>query len=235
MKKIFSLLTAVILMTTAFTGCSSKPKAKYNVLVDPDNAPYSERNGTEYRGLAIDILDAVAEESDFSVKYVSDMEKDDYSASISTLTDGSNGYDYTDYFYQQAIIFANSKSSDITAYEQLLHKTIGVMDNSLSQDFAFQIAPQYNINVEIYYDSNKLYRDAEKGKIDGMFDDELAVREKIKTGTKIKTFKNSEKANPLSFAVNKGENKQFVEDFNKGLKAINQDGTYGEILKKYTE
>lgn len=237
MKKIFSLLLITILAVTILAGCKEeKQKTQYSVLVDKDNKPYSYEEDGKACGFAVEILDAVAEEENMEINYVYDMGKDTYSACISTLTDGSDGYDYTDHFYQQGIVFANKKESDITTYEQLLHKTVGVLENSFSLDFACQIAPQYDIAVKEYKDREKLYDDVESGKLDGLFDDELAVKEKIKEdNTKLKAFPNSEKTNLICFAVNKDENKQFVESFNAGYKKIVENGTYEKIIKEYTE
>ncbi len=232
MKKTITILITIILVAFAITGCGKEKKPQYSVLLEENNAPYSQQ-GKEETGFIVDILKAVAEQGDFQVNLVFDMQGE-YSACINTLTDGSDSYDYTDHFYQQGIIFANSIESDITTYEQLLHKTIGVMENSYGQDFASQIAPQYNLTVKTYTDVEKLFKDAEEGKLDGMFEDELVVKEQIAKGAKLKTFPNSEKTNILSFAVNKGENKEFINSFNEGYRKIVENGTYDKILKKYT-
>ena len=42
-------------------------------------------------------------------------------------------------------------------------------------------------------------------------------------------------ATPYGFAVKKGENAELLEKFNAGLKNIKENGTYDEILAKYTD
>lgn len=233
MKKVFSIITAVFLVTAFFTGCNTdKEKIKYSVLIDTESAlTYAE--GDSFYGLPVDILNAIADEEDMEISYVDNIGKDTYQVSISTLTDGSDSYDYTDHFYQQGIVLATRSDSEIKTYEDLLHKTVGALENSYGLDFACQISPQYNITVKDYKSDVDLYNDLKDGKIDALFDDELAVAKAIKDGDKIKAFSNSEKTNLLSFAVNKGENQEFINRFNDGYKKIVENGTYEDIIKKY--
>ena len=90
------------------------------------------------------------------------------------------------------------------------------------------------MTVKKYTSAEKMYSDCENGKIDGFFEDELTVNLEIKKGRKLKTFENAESTAQLTFAVNAGTNKEFLNSFNQGLQGIIDDGTYDRILENYT-
>lgn len=230
MKKL-SYILLVLFMVTVFVGCSQS--YSYTVLVSSDNEPYSsvDENG-EPKGFEVDILKATADAEGFDVKVTADINSD-YNCCSSKLTDGSENFDYTTEYCDTAIVFAVKKNSKISAYEQILSKTIGVIDGSDGENFANQIAPQYDITVNKYTDRTKMYKDVLSGKIIGCFDEELTLQQAIKDGTKLQTFENSEHSGSLSFAVNKGKNANFIKSFNKGLQTIIDNGEYKKIAEKY--
>ena len=54
-------------------------------------------------------------------------------------------------------------------------------------------------------------------------------------GMKLLVEEKDDYATPYGFAVQKGKNAELLEMFNKGLANIKENGTYDEILAKYTE
>lgn len=234
MKKIFSVFVVFILLifTVVFpSGCGEEIKC--TVLLDGENYPYSYVENGEVKGLEADILNAVAEKSDINLKIITESQSE-FTCTAGELTDGSEKYDYTQPYYTKGIIFTTSSKSGIGTYEELLHSKVGVITGSDGEIFASQIAPQYNLTVEKYTSAEKMYADCENGKIDGFFDDELTVNLEIKKGRKLKTFENAENTAQLTFAVNSGTNKEFLDSFNQGLQSIIDDGTYDRILENYT-
>lgn len=234
MKKIFSSFVVFILLifTVVFpSGCGEEINC--TVLLDSENYPYSYVENGEVKGLEADILNAVAEKSDINLKIITESQSE-FNCTAGELTDGSEKYDYTQSYYTKGIIFTTSSKSGISTYEELLHCKVGVITGSDGEIFASQIAPQYNLTVEKYTSAEKMYSDCENGKIDGFFDDELTVNLEIKKGRKLKTFENAESTAQLTFAVNSGTNKEFLDSFNQGLQSIIDDGTYDRILENYT-
>lgn len=232
MKKVISILLLTLVSAFIFTGCNNNEKT-YNVLIKDNNAPYSYFENNTAKGLEVDILRAIADEEDFSVNFVKDMEKDSYTSASSELITDTSKYDSTDSYYQKGIIFTTKSSSDITSYEMLIHAKIGVIQDSYGETFASQIAPQYNLTVNKYATQTEMYNDCKKGKIAGFFHDSLAVNSAINKGEDFKTFENEEKTDSLSFMVNKGMEKDFVQSFNSGLKKIMSNGEYEEIINDY--
>ena len=230
MKKLVSVFIIILFLIT-ITGCSEE-KTTYTVLMKDNNNPYSYINNGSVTGLEADIINAVADAQGFQVNLVTD-ENADFVSCSSDFTNGSEDYDYTSPFYQRGIIFTTPKTSNITTYEQLINATIGVTKGSFGEDFATQIASQYNLTVKKYTDNQKMHKDAQNNSIAGFFDDELVIREAIKNGENLKTFENAEKTTSLSFAVNKDKNKDFIENFNAGLEKISKNGEYKDIIEKY--
>lgn len=231
MKKFVSIFIITILSLITITGCSEK-KTTYTVLMRDNNSPYSYSDNGSVTGLEADIINAVADAQGFQVNLVTDKNAN-FICCSSDFTNGSEDYDYTSPFYQRGIIFTTSHTSDITTYEQLIDAEIGVMEGSFGEEFAIQIAPQYNLTVKKYTDSKKMYRSAKENSIAGFFEDELVIREAIKQGENLKTFENAEKTTSLSLAVNKGKNMEFIKEFNAGLKKISKNGKYQDIIGKY--
>ena len=234
MKKIFSVFVVFILLifTVVFpSGCGEEIKC--TVLLDEENYPYSYVENGEVKGLEADILNAVDEKSDINLKIITESQSE-FNCTAGELTDGSEKYDYTQPYYTKGIIFTTSSKSGISTYEELLHSKIGVITGSDGEIFASQIAPQYNLTVKKYTSAEKMYANCENGRIDGFFDDELTVNLEIKKGRKLKTFENAENTAQLTFAVNSGTNKEFLDSFNQGLQSIIDDGTYDRILENYT-
>lgn len=234
MQKFLVTILLFILTVSAvcFTsGCGEEINC--TVLLDGENYPYSYVENGEVKGLEADILNAVAEKSDISLKIITESQGE-FNCTAGELTDGSEKYDYTQSYYTKGIIFTTSSKSGISTYEELLHCKVGVITGSDGEIFASQIAPQYNLTVEKYTSAEKMYSDCEKGKIYGFFEDELTVNLEIKKGRKLKTFENAESTANLTFAVNAGTNKDFLDSFNQGLQGIIDDGTYDRILKNYT-
>lgn len=230
MKRLISLLFSLLFIIAVFTGCDSKKS--YTVLIKSDNSPYSYFQDNNAMGLEADILNAIGEEQGFTVEYV-DNKDGQYISCSNEFTEESDSYDYTNPYFQKGIIFVTSDTNDVSAYEDLLHSTIGVMKDSYGEEFATQIAPQYNITIKTYKDREEMYTDGESQNIAGFFDDELIAKSSIKNGRSLKTFENAEKTQSLSFAVNKGQQKEFVEAFNKGLEKIMSNGKYEKIIEKY--
>ena len=233
MKKIFSVFVVFIILifTVVFTsGCGEEINC--TVLLDSGNYPYSYVENGEVKGLEADILNAVAEKSGINLKITTDRQGE-FNCTAGELTDGSEKYDYTQPYYTKGIIFTTSSKSEITTYEELLHSKVGVITGSDGEIFANQIAPQYNITVKTYTSAEKMYNDGEKGKIDGFFEDELIVKSEIKNGRKLRTFDNAESTESLTFAMESGTNKEFLDGFNTGLQGIINDGTYDRILENY--
>lgn len=234
MKKILVTILLFILTVSAvcFTsGCGEEIKC--TVLLDSENYPYSYVENGAVKGLESDILNAVAEKTDINLKIITESQSE-FNCTAGELTDGSDKYDYTQSYYTKGIIFTTSSKSEISTYEELLHSKVGVITGSDGEIFASQIAPQYNLTVKKYTSAEKMYADCENGKIDGFFDDELTVNLEIKKGRKLETFENAESTANLTFAVNSGTNKEFLNSFNQGLQSIIDDGTYDRILENYT-
>ena len=234
MKKFLVTILLFILTVSAvcFTsGCGEEINC--TVLLDGENYPYSYVENGAVKGLEADILNAVAEKSDISLKIITESQGE-FNCTTGELTDGSEKYDYTQSYYTKGIIFTTSSKSEIITYEELLHSKVGVITGSDGEVFASQIAPQYNLTVKKYISAEKMYSDCENGKIDGFFEDELTVKTEIKKGRKLKTFENAESTANLTFAVNAGTNKEFLDSFNQGLQSIIDDGTYDRILENYT-
>lgn len=233
MKKIFSVFVVFILLifTVVFTsGCGEEINC--TVLLDGENYPYSYVENGEVKGLEAEILEAVAEKSGIHLKIITESQSE-FNCTAGELTDGSEKYDYTQPYYTKGIVFTTSAKNLVNSYEELLHSKIGVIADSDGENFANQIAPQYNITVKTYTSAEKMYNDGEKGKIDGFFEDELIVKSEIKNGRKLRTFENAESTESLTFAVESGTNKEFLDGFNIGLQGIINDGTYDRILENY--
>lgn len=229
MKKL-SIVFMMLIVLVVLSSCSN---SSYTVLVTNDNSPYSftDESGN-LSGFEVDVLKSAAKAAEIEVKVTADTGSE-YNCCSSLLTDNSDSFDYTSSYYDTAIIFAVKKKSKIYVYEQIVDQKIGVIKDSSGDEFAEQIAPQYNLNVIKYTDRNKMYKAVTDKKIIGCFDDLLILTQSIKDGAKLRMFAYPENSGSLSFAVNKGKNSKFITNLNKGIKTIKDNGELKKIAEKY--
>lgn len=252
MKKVFTVVLAVLAAACLFTGCSKKEKSAekkvWIVATDTVFRPFEYTNEkNEFVGIDVDILAAIAKDQGFEY----DLQSLGWDAGVAAVQVGQadaliagatikqeridNGWIFSDGYYDATQTFVVAKDSSIKAFEDLAGKNVAVKNGTAGADFANSIKDKYGFKVTVFEDSPTMYQDVILGNSVACVEDTPIMADNIKTGglaLKIPEGMESEGA-PYGFAIMNKANQPLLDMFNAGLKNIKENGTYQAILDKY--
>ena len=252
MKKVFTVVLAVLAAACLFTGCSKKEKSAekkvWIVATDTVFRPFEYTNEkNEFVGIDVDILAAVAKDQGFEY----DLQSLGWDAGVAAVQVGQadaliagatikqeridNGWIFSDGYYDATQTFVVTKDSEIKSFEDLAGKNVAVKNGTAGADFANSIKDKYGFKVTVFEDSPTMYQDVILGNSVACVEDTPIMADNIKTGglaLKIPEGMESEGA-PYGFAIMNKANQPLLDMFNAGLKNIRENGTYQTILDKY--
>lgn len=232
MKKRLALF---ILLVLVLSSCSFKDK--YVLGIIDELPPYIYKNGKNYAGLDIEILDAVAKEEgiSYTIKKVEPNEVKDelVKGNIDGLLFAYNQDEnikltnpFIDLSMSVASIGDNNDISDIE------NKKVGILKTSPIRSYVDSIRGQYGFALLTFDNVNELVSSLEQKGIEYIVDDEKILRYIKKINDKIK-IGYTEKINySLSIGINKNKDK-FLDIFNRGLIDIVNKGKYKEIMQMF--
>ena len=252
MKKVLSVVLAVLAAACLFTGCSKKEKSAekkvWIVATDTVFRPFEYTNEkNEFVGIDVDILAAIAKDQGFEY----DLQSLGWDAGVAAVQVGQadaliagatikqeridNGWIFSNGYYDATQTFVVAKDSSIKAFEDLAGKNVAVKNGTAGADFANSIKDKYGFKVTVFEDSPTMYQDVILGNSVACVEDTPIMADNIKTGglaLKIPEGMESEGA-PYGFAIMNKANQPLLDMFNAGLKNIRENGTYQTILDKY--
>ena len=249
MKKFLSVALAAVMMLSLAACGSSSNKAEssseggsasdktYIIATDTTFAPFEFTNDkNEFVGIDVDILAAIAKDQGF--KY--DLQPLGFDAAVAALESGQadgtiagmsiteerqKKYDFSEAYYDSYVCMAVKKGSDIKGYEDLKGKKVAAKTGTQGADCAESLKDKYGFDITYFDDSATMYQDDQPVMAYGVSQGnglEIVAEEKDNFST------------PYGFAVLKGQNADLLKMFNEGLKNIKANGTYDEIVAKYT-
>jgi ABC-type amino acid transport substrate-binding protein len=261
MKKFLSAtlaaVMAVSLAACGSTGSSSETDSTqaaaasgktYVIATDTVFAPFEfTDDSNNFVGIDVDILAAVAEDQGFQYELqslgfdaaVASLESGQSDAVIAgmSITDArKEKYDFSDAYYDSYVCMAVKEGSDISGYEDLEGKTVAAKTGTQGADCAESLKDQYGFKVQYFDESSLMYQDVVTGNSVACFEDQPVMAYGITQGNGLQIAAEEEDnfSTPYGFAVLKGNNSELLEMFNTGLANIKANGTYDEIVAKYT-
>ena len=260
MKKFLSVtLAAAMVLSLAACGSSSSNEADstaagvaedktYVIATDTVFAPFEftdEENN--FVGIDVDILDAIAQDQGFkyelqslgfdaAVASLESGQSDGVIAGMSITDERKQKYDFSEAYYDSYVCMAVKADSDIQSYEDLEGKTVAAKTGTQGADCAESLKDQYGFNIQYFDESSLMYQDVVTGNSVACFEDQPVMAYGVSQGNGLEIVA-EEKDNfstPYGFAVLKGQNADLLKMFNEGLKNIKANGTYDEIVAKYT-
>lgn len=224
---------------------------KYRIATDSDFPPFefADTDGT-YVGIDVDILAAVAADQGFeyelsplgfdaALEAVQSGQADGVIAGMSIRPDREKVFDFSEPYFDSTVCCAVADTSDAKSLEDLKGKNVAVKKGTLSQEWAESIAGEYGFQMTIFDDSPTMVQDVMAGNSVACFEDTPVMAYNISTGKvalKIidEVDATSSYASQYGFAVNKGANAELLKKFNDGLANIKANGTFDQIVAKYT-
>ena len=252
MKKVLSVVLAVVAAASLFTGCSKKDKAAgkkvWIVATDTVFRPFEYTNEkNEFVGIDVDVLAAIAKDQGFDY----DLQSLGWDAGVAAVQVGQadaliagatikqeridSGWIFSDGYYDATQTFVVTKDSSIASFADLAGKNVAVKNGTAGADFANSLKDKYGFKVTVFEDSPTMYQDVILGNSAACVEDTPIMADNIKTGglaLKIPAGMESAGA-PYGFAIMNKANQPLLDMFNAGLKNIRENGTYQTILDKY--
>lgn len=251
MKKFAAISFALVLMLSLITGCStstSSPAAQKKLVIGIDDkfAPMGFRDEqNNLVGFDIDYAKAAGEKMGYQVEF----QPIDWSAKESELNSGRidliwNGYTITDerktkvlftkpYLKNSQVIVTLAKSS-ISKLNDLAGKVIGLQSLSSAADALNGNEIKSKIKTVTEFPDNVLaLSDLKIGRIDAVVIDEVVAKYYMsKEKDTYKLLDESLAPEEYGIGVKKG-NEDLLNQLQKALDALNQDGTAVGISKKW--
>lgn len=239
-----------ILLAVALTGFAFNVMAKDITFgLEATYAPYESYDANNNLvGFDIDIANKICDELQYTCKFtnqsfdslIPSLKTRRIDAAISGLDmtpERSEQVDFTQSYYDNAAQFIAMKGTidSFDSIDQLNHKRVGIQNGTTLQKYLIDKFPLIDV---VSYDSYQYaVLDLKANRIDAIFIDNAAANEWIKKEPEIVKIGNKV-MDPdyiglgLGIAVRKG-NSQLLDQFNKVLTQMKNDGSYDQIYKKW--
>lgn len=257
-KSIIGALLATVVSMSVLAGCAPKSagenngqaageKKKYLIACDSKYAPFSFEENGKYKGIDVELLEAIAKEQGF--EYV--LKPMDFSAVIPGLTtnqlDGAIAgmsiteerkkvLDFSEGYFESGLsIVVNAENKDINGKADLNGKSAAIKKGTAGSQFAEDNQSSLNLKLNYFDDSPTMFLDVENKNSDFLMEDFPVIAYKIKVDGASKLRIAGEKLTTVQygFAVNKGKNAELLKAFNDGLKKLKENGEYDKIVGQY--
>lgn len=255
MKKILCFLL-VASMLISFAACGSDSKV-LKVATNAEFAPFESIEDGELVGFDIDLMKAIGEKLGYKVEFdnmefdgvVAAVAQQNCDAAISGLTINAKrkqSVDFSDAYYSGAaqILIVAADDDHYTGTtkeeldEQLKNQTIGVCSGFTGQAYAegdeeWGFSGIEGANVKIYENVSLAIADLKNDTINAIIMDDSTAKEAVSENSEdTKVIDVPLTVEEYGIAVTKG-NTELIDQINKALDELKEDGTFDDILKEY--
>lgn len=250
MKKILSILM-VICLTLSLFACGNTTKtattegASSSKLIVGTSAgfpPYEYREGNKIVGIDAEIIEAIAADLGYTVEW-QDMKFDSLISALSsnkvdiviagmTVTeDRKESVDFTDTYTAAVQSIIIKKDGNIKSLDDVEGKLIGVQQGTTGDIYA---SDDYgNDKVQRFNEGADAVQALLNGKIDCVIIDDQVAKNFVDThNTELELLDTAYTEEEYAMAVKKG-NTQLLNQVNKSIKNLKDNGTVRRIIDKY--
>ncbi|MBT2664665.1 transporter substrate-binding domain-containing protein [Bacillus sp. ISL-4] len=255
MKKL-GLLSMFLILTIFISACGTneeknagekkEPEKVYKVGVDTTYPPFEFKEGNEYKGIDIELINAIAKDQDFKIK-LSSMDfggiipamqanqLDVAIAGMSITEERKKVVDFsTPYFDAGLSIVVKKDNTSTKTVKDLKGKTIAVKKGTTGAKYAQDNATKLGIKVVQFNDSPAMFQEVANGNADALIEDYPVISYAIaQKDLGLKIVGDRLNGDQYGIAVLKGQNEDLLKKINDGLANLKKDGTYDEIIKTY--
>ncbi|MGF6951728.1 glutamine transport system substrate-binding protein [Neobacillus sp. B4I6] len=253
MKKLgfFSLF---LILTIFIAACGSKETAGdkenndkvYKVGVDTTYPPFEFKEGDQYKGIDIDLINAIAKNQGFKLELspmdfggiIPAMQANQLDVAIAgmSITDERKKIvDFsTPYFDAGLTVIVKNDNSNIKSADDLKGKTVAVKKGTTGAKYAQDNAAKLGIKVVQFNDSPAMFQEVANGNADALIEDYPVISYAIaQKDLGLKIVGDRLNGDQYGIAVLKGQNQDLLKKINKGIEELKKDGTYDKIVKSY--
>ena len=256
MKKFKGLVLITICLIAALTlfGCgqgqtgstNAGGSQKITVAVINDYPPMEFKKDGKLTGFDIDLVEAIAKQTGLEVEWkemkfdgiIPGLQAKQVDAAVSAITirpDRQEVVDFTDPYMTSGLSLIVKKDGPVKKLEDLKGKTIVAKQGTTGLEKAKELAQQYGAKVKVLQDDTALYLDVETGNSDATINDFSSAAYKVKVDgdkSKLTILGDRLTGEDYGIAIVKG-NKELLDKFNNGLKAVKDSGEYDKIMERY--
>ncbi|PLR79042.1 glutamine ABC transporter substrate-binding protein [Bacillus sp. V3-13] len=257
MKK-FKLFSLFLVLTLLLAACgSTEEKASggesgsgeekvYKVGIDTTYPPFEFEEGGEYKGIDIDLINAIAESQGFKIELkpmdfggiIPAMQANQLDVAIAgmSITDERKKVvDFSEPYFDAGLTLVVKKGNkDITSVDDLKGKKVAVKKGTTGAKFATDNAADKGFEVVQFNDSPAMFQEVANGNADVLIEDYPVIAYAIaKDDLGLEIVGDRLNGDKYGIAVLKGENQDLLEKINKGLAELKENGKYDEIVNKY--
>ncbi|MCP3739607.1 transporter substrate-binding domain-containing protein [Rossellomorea sp. BNER] len=256
MKKLH-FITLLLTLTLVLSACGTSDEGKdgnaggegekvYKVGVDTTYPPFEFKKDGEYKGIDIELINAIAENQGFEIE-LSSMdfggiipamqagELDIAIAGMSITDKRKKVVDFSDPYFEAGLsLVVKGGNTDIKTINDLKGKTVAVKKGTTGATFAQENAKEKGFEVVQFNDSPAMFQEVANGNADALIEDYPVIAYAIaQKELGLEIVGDRLNGDQYGIAVLKGENQDLLEKINKGLKELKENGKYDEILKTY--
>jgi len=241
-------LTAGLIFSLGTLGAASSQAADtYTVGVEASFPPWAYVEGGEYKGIAIDAMEKIAEDQGLDIEFKDlpfpslipalSAEKIDILATGLTVTEErAKVIDFTIPWWETNDVIVVPKDSDLNVFTAVCcGATVGVQGGSSQK--AWMEANVTNSDIDVNLKSYDSYvtaiTDMLNGRISAVDVDDTSAQEYINEGRPVKLAGKIFIRAPLALAVSKGDPQGLLAKLNQGIVNLAESGEWATIVHNY--
>ncbi|MBV7505469.1 transporter substrate-binding domain-containing protein [Bacillus sp. sid0103] len=253
MKKL-GLLSLLLILSIFIAACGSKETAGekekggkvYKVGVDTTYPPFEFKEGNEYKGIDIELINAIAKNQGIKIELspmdfggiIPAMQANQLDVAIAGMSitdDRKKVVDFsTPYFDAGLTVVVKKDNSSIKSVDDLKGKKVAVKKGTTGAKYAQDNAAKLGITVTQFNDSPAMFQEVANGNADALIEDYPVISYAIaQKDLGLKIVGDRLNGDQYGIAVLKGQNADILKKINKGLDELKKDGTYDKIIKSY--
>ena len=250
MKKIITLVLALVMVCACMTACSGAKGAtladvqkagKLMIATSPDFPPFESLEGNEVVGIEVDIMELICAELGVEAEFVQ-MDFDSvligiqaakYDCAMSGITvtpDREKNMLFTDPYYNAAQVIVVTEGSAIASKADLEGKTVSVQTGTTAESGC----QDEGIAVQAFAANADAKAALTTGKVDAWVVDNLTAIQMVEEGDGLVILEEKMTEEPYAFAFAFGS-EDLVAAINDALAALVEDGTVESIFDSYGE
>lgn len=246
MKNYIKLFMLTILSCFLMLGGKASAET-INIVSDTAYAPFEFKDSDQtYKGIDVDIINEVTKRAgwdvnmtfpgfDAAVNAVQAGQADAIMAGMTVTEARQKVFTFSDTYYDTAVVIYTRKDKTISDYSQLKGKTVGVKNGTAAQSFLQENQAKYGYTLKSFDTSDLMNNSLDSGAVDAAMDDQPVVQYAINQGKNYAINMAGEKVGSFAFAVKKGGSYEYlIDEFNKAFAEMKADGTYAQIIEKWT-
>ena len=200
-KSLVGILLASVMSISIMSGCgatkndsakSSDGNKKYIIACDAKYAPFSFEENGKYKGIDVELLDAIAKEEKFEYELkpmdfngiipgLTSNQLDGAIAGMSITDERKQSLDFSDgYFVSGLSLVVNKDNTTINGENDLKGKSASLKKGTAGAKFAEDNKDKYGLKLSYFDDSPSMFQAVENKNADFLLEDYPVIAYKIK-------------------------------------------------------